>query len=131
MRITAACPEAMIADANNLSMVLAAGPADGETYRGLNWQDANGNRYAAASWEATEEWIAKAEGPLVRPDWDTGPPYVIDMEAAGRAQAALVVWLGGDDPAPQAAPEVLTAVGGIGGPEALAAMGLTMVEVEV
>jgi hypothetical protein len=50
------------------------------------------------------------------------------MTAAGRAQAALVFWMPGETDAPAATPGVLTAIGGMSGPDALAAMGLTPVE---
>jgi hypothetical protein len=123
MRITVACPEALKADANNLAMVLAFGPADELTYGALNWQDADGNLYAAASFEASEEWIAGAQGPLTRPAWDT-LPYTISMAAANRAQDALVLWAGEGD-IPQAALGKLTAIAGMEGRDALVAMGLT------
>jgi hypothetical protein len=119
MRIVAAPSEALVADANQLAMCLAYGPADAETFMGLDWQDADGNLYAAASWEASDEWVSGATQPLVRPAWDMDS--IIDMTAAGRAQAALVFVL---EPV-LAVPGVLTALGGMGGAEALAAMGLT------
>ena len=119
MRVTVSCPEALVADANQLAMCLAFGPADGETYTGLNWTDTNGNLYAAASWEARDEWVAGASQPLQRPAWDVDE--IIDMVAAGRAQAALVFAL---EPV-LAVPGVLTAIGGMDGVEALQAMGLT------
>lgn len=130
IRITAACPEALLSDANQLAMVLAESEADGETYRGLNWQDAEGNLYAAASWIAQLEWVAGAQGALIRPAWD--PTEIIDMVAANRAQDALVFWtpeIGGE--APQAVTDKLTAIGGMSGQDALAAMGLTPVPVEL
>lgn len=123
MRITAAAPEALLADCNQLAMCLAASEADGQTYRGLCWQDAQGNRYAAASFMARPEWIMAAQAPLQRPAWDTDE--IIDMVAAERAQAALVFSL---EPVP-ADPTKLTALGGMEGPDALAAMGLTPVEI--
>ena len=126
IRITAAAPEAMMGDCNALAMALAYSEADGQTYRAATLQDAQGNRYAAASWEARPEWVMAAQQPLVRPAWDT--EQIIDMAAAGRAQAALVFWMPGETEAPQAAPGVLTAIGGMSGPDALAAMGLTPVE---
>ncbi len=119
MRITAAAPEALVSDANNLAMCLAFGPADGETYTGLNWQDADGNLYAAASWEARDEWVIAASQPLARPSWDVDG--IIDMVAAGRAQAAMVFSL---EPT-LADPLHLVAIGGLDGLEALTAMGLT------
>ena len=121
MRITAAAPDALVSDSNQLAMCLAFSPADGETYTGLNWQDADGNLYAAASWEARDEWVAGATQPLVRPAWDVDE--IIDMVAAGRAQAALVFAL---EPV-AAVPGALTAIGGMDGVAALAAMGLVAV----
>ena len=123
MRITAAAPEALVSDSNNLAMALAFSVADGETYTGLNWQDADGNLYAAASWEASDEWVAGATQPLVRPAWDVDE--VIDMVAAGRAQAALVF---STDPVP-ATPTNLTALSGPDAVAALGLMGLTPVDV--
>jgi hypothetical protein len=122
MRLTFACPEALRDDANHLAMVLAEGKPDGNTYGDLNWQDAAGNLYAAASFTVRPEWIAGATSPLQRPEWDTG--NLVNMAGARRAQATLVVWLGGDDPVPQAMPGKLTVVAGDNGRAALEAMGL-------
>jgi hypothetical protein len=123
MRITAACPEAMVFDGNQLAMCLAYGPADGETYRlPCGWQDADGNLYSAASWEASAEWIAAAQALLTRPAWDVDE--IIDMEAAERAQAALVFSL---EPV-AASPSSLTAIAGVSGPDALNVMGLVPVQ---
>ena len=124
MRITAACPEALIHDANNLAMCLAFGPADGMTYGLPQWQDAEGNRYAAASWEAVAEWITAAQQPLTRPAWDVDE--IIDVDAAARAQAAMVFAMEPVD----ADPLALTAIGGMEGLAALAAMGLELAETE-
>ena len=118
MRITAAAPEALVFAANQLAMCLAFSEADGETYHGLNWQDANGNPYAAASFEARDEWIQAAQAPLTRPAWDTGK--IIDMVAAERAQTALVF----STEAVLALPTKLTAIGNMEGVAALTAMGL-------
>lgn len=122
MRITCASPEVLVSDANNLAMCLAYGPDDGETFRGLSWKDANGSLYAAASWEASEQWIVAAQAPLVRPTWDT--TEIIDMDAAARAQAALVY----STEASLASTATLTAIGGQEGPAALGLMGLTLME---
>ena len=121
MRITCSCPEAMISDANQYAMCLGQSEADGQTYNGLNWQDADGNLYAAASFEARDEWITFAQASLVRPAWDVNE--IIDMVAAERAQAALVF----STEAILASPAALTAIGGMDGVAALAAMGLTAV----
>ena len=126
IRITAAAPEQMMSDCNALAMAIAYSEADGLTYRAATWQDGQGNLYAAASWEARPEWVMAAQQPLTRPAWDT--EQIIDMAAAGRAQAALVFWMAGETPAPAATPLALTAIGGMSGPDALAAMGLSPVE---
>ena len=121
MRITVSCPQALIPQANQLAMCLAFSEADSRTYGALNWQDTNDNFYAAASFVALEHWITFAQSPLVRPDWDT--EEIIDMVAAAEAQAALVF----STEALAASPNALTAIGGMEGIEALAAMGLTQV----
>jgi hypothetical protein len=124
IRITAAVPEALIPDGNQLAMAIGLGPADGQTYVIPNWQDADGNRYAAASFEARPEWVEAAQQPLVRPAWDTDE--IIDMDAASRAQAAMVF---STEPV-AATPGQITAIGGMPGLAALAAMGLTAVEAD-
>jgi len=125
MKVTAAAPEDLVADSNQLAMVLSSGPADAYTYVGLNWVDEDGNLYAAASWETTEAWVEFAMQPLVRPAWDTDD--IIDMDAAQRAQDALVY----STVAIPATPTALTAIGGPDGLAALAMMGLTQVPVDV
>ena len=125
MRITVACPDALRVDANNLAMVLALGPDDELTYGALNWQDVDGNLYAAASFDADPAFLGAAQSALLRPAWDV-EPYTISMAAADRAQAALLLWNGEED-VPQAIPAVLTAIAGMGGLAALAAMGLIRV----
>ena len=88
MRLTIACPDALRDDANNLAMVLGYGPDDALTYGGLNWQDAGGNLYACASLTVSDTFTTTAQSGLQRPAWDTD--NIIDMDAARRAQAALV-----------------------------------------
>jgi hypothetical protein len=118
-RITASAPQALVFDSNNFAMCLGYSLADGLTFSNLNWQDANGGLYGCASWEASEAWLEKAQAPLERPSWDVDE--VIDMVAAGRAQAALVV----STEALLASPSNLTAISGIEALSALEAMGLT------
>jgi len=121
-RITAAAPEALVFDSNQFAMCLGYSLADGLTFSNLNWQDANGGLYGCASWEASEEWLGKAQEPLERPSWDVDE--VIDMVAAGRAQAALVV----STEAVAAYPAVLTAISGMQALDAIADMGLSVLE---
>jgi len=125
MRLTIACPDALRADGNNLAMVLGYGPDDAETYVALNWQDAGGNLYACASLTVSDTFTTAAQSGLQRPAWDTDS--VISMDAARRAQAALVF-----SPTPVTAmPDKLTACVGDDALATLAAMGLTQVEVDV
>jgi len=129
IRITVACPEGLRDDANHFAMAVTSGPENARTYGEPYWRDGAGNLYAAASFEARPEWVMATQSSLDRPEWDGD--YTVNMAGAERAQDALVFWtpaMGGD--APQAAPGVLTAIGGMNGPAALAAMGLALVEIE-
>ena len=124
MRLTIACTDALRSDANNLAMVLGYGPADAETYGTPNWQDADGNLYACASLVVSDTFTTAAQSGLQRPAWDVD--NITDMDAARRAQAALVFSL---TPV-TAMPDKLTACAGDDALAVLAAMGLTQVEVE-
>ena len=124
-RLTAACCATMRDDASHLAMCLGQSDADAQTYVNAGWQDADGNLYAAASF-LSESMTQDPQQALTRPEWDT-EPYTVNMTGAARAQAALVVW-DGEGPIPQAAPGQITVVGGMAGPEALVAMGLSVVE---
>jgi len=125
MRLTIACPDALRDDANDLAMVLGFGPDDALTYVALNWQDEDGNLYAAASLDVPEAFTTTAQSGLQRPAWDTD--NAISMAAANRAQAALVFSL---TPV-TAMPEKLTACVGDDALATLAAMGLVQVEVHL
>lgn len=85
IRVTIACPEALITDANQLARVLGYSDADGETYGEPHWQDTAGNRYAVASGLVSEGFSAAAQSELAEPDWGA------DMEAAARAQALITI----------------------------------------
>ena len=125
MRLTIACPDALRDDANDLAMVLGYGPDDALTYDELNWQDDDGNLYAVASLPVSDTFVSTAQSTLSRPTWDVD--NIIDMDAARRAQAALVFSL---DPV-AAMPDKLTACAGDDALATLATMGLTQVEVDV
>ena len=119
LRLTIACPDALRDDANNLAMALGYRPDDAGTYVGLNWQDADGNLYACASLIVSDTFTTAAQSGLQRPSWDTD--NIIDMDAARRAQAALVFSL---TPV-TAMPDKLTACAGDDALAVLATMGLT------
>ena len=121
MRLTIACPATLRSDANQLAMVLGYGPSDAETYVALNWNDVDGNLYACASLPVSDTFTTAAQSGLQRPAWDVD--NIIDMDAARRAQAALVFSL---TPV-TAMPDKLTACVGDDALATLAAMGLTQV----
>lgn len=119
-----AVPEALIFAANQLAMVVAYGPADDKTFSPPNATDAEGNRYQARNIWAPEALFVALQASLVRPEWDTED--YIDMDAAKQAQDALVLWTEGD--IPLASPLSLTALGGMNGGAAMAALGLSLIE---
>lgn len=117
MRVTIACPEALIPDANQLAVCLGYGPDDALTYGLPIWLDAAGNRYAVASAVVEDGFAADASSPL------TEPPWGADMAAAARAQA--VIRIGG-----AADPSRLVAVFGDDPQAAIAVLGVTLVDAE-
>ncbi|NTT88396.1 hypothetical protein [Tabrizicola fusiformis] len=121
MRVTIACPEALIGDANQLALCLGLGPEDAMTYGDPVWQDGTGALYAVASAMVSNGFVAAAASPLPVPPWGA------DMAAAARAQAAIAIWQG-EDAMPWAAPDRLAAVIGTDPQVALAVLGLTQVE---
>lgn len=122
MIITAAIPAALVDDANDLAMCLGTSLADGETFRGLNWVDGQGNLYAAAAFEWDDERIEQVAVTLVRPAWDSDKS--VNVTGANRAQD---VWTFSMD-AVLAVPSVITVRGGVDGLTALMEMGLTQTE---
>ena len=122
MRITIACPEELISDANQLSMVLGLTVNDVNTYGTPTHQDEDLVLYSAASFLASQVWIDKAKSPLVRPRWDEDNS--IDMVAAKRAQQVLII----GEAASQAKIDKITACLGGDGVVTLASMGLSSVK---
>lgn len=130
MRLTIATPAAHMDIANHYAMALGYGPADSLTYRNPSWQDTDGNTYAVASLPVSDGFVDAATNPLVRPEWDTDE--IVDMVKAAQAQAIVTLWTPNeDDPTPpHANPSQIVAVLGMGGMEAIEAMGLGVVEGE-
>jgi len=126
-RITIACPAAHVDIANHYAMALGYSEADGETYRNPSWEDADGNLYAVASLPVSNGFVSAATSQLQRPEWDTDE--VIDMDKAAQAQGLVLLWMPNEDYLypPQANPSQIVAILGIGGQEAISAMGLTPV----
>lgn len=81
IRITFACPEAFIPDANQLARVVGYSEADEQTYGEPQYQDADGNLYAVASGLVVDHFADAVSAPLQEPEWGA------DMDRARRAQA--------------------------------------------
>lgn len=104
MRVTILCPEALIADANSLAAVLVSdasgGPGNLGTFGTPEWQDGEGNPYAAASALVGPNFLTAAAGTLERPTWDVDND--VNMAGAHRAQEAFldgrIIVLVGDAP---------------------------------
>lgn len=110
IRLTFACPEAFISDANQLARAIGLSDDD-QTYGEPRFQDEGGNLYAVASGLVEPSFITTATSPLVEPEWGA------DMAAAQRAQALAAL----GEPA---APDHIAAVVGDDVAEALAFLGL-------
>lgn len=118
IRLTFACPEAHILDANQLARVIGLSPDDDKTYGEPQYQDADGNLYAVASGLVESSFLITATSPLTEPEWGA------DMAAAQRAQALAAL-------GESAAPGHIAAIVGDDVSEALAFLGLEPVEVEL
>ena len=116
IRVTIACPEALIGDASQLALCLGLGPEDAQTYGAACWLDAAGNRYAVASAIVSSRFAADAAAPLAEPPWGA------DMTAAARAQALIQIG------AP-AAPDRLACIIGDDAGAALLVLGVVREEV--
>lgn len=93
-RMTARCPEALIADANQLAGVTGECMEDVNTYGAARYEDEEGRLFSVASFQATaglfeKVGIAQKGAGLQRPDYDTGE--ILDMEAAERAKEKLLL----------------------------------------
>lgn len=87
LRITLVCPEAPIADANQLALATGPSPDDDKTFKSAGHQDDAGSLYSIASTVVTETYPGKTTSELVAPDHSPD----VDLEAAKRAQALLVI----------------------------------------
>jgi hypothetical protein len=106
LRVTIVVPEAMIAQANALALVLGRGPADVNTFKQANFQDTPGNRYAVASTVAREIFVTAAGSPLVAPDFAPD----VDLALAGQAQAMLTIYDPVENPATASPTHILTII---------------------
>ena len=155
--LTIATPEADRDDATNLAVSLGWiegwTPSEWEHCFTAQCQDDFGSLYRVMSMPLQQSFIdtAVGMGPINRPQQDIGtldpetgeygPPYVINLTSAHRAQERLVIWQPAqadpemgeapENPVPQVGADKLVAVIGMKGPEALTAMGLTSIPSEI
>lgn len=88
--IVAACPESLLAEGNNLAACLGESIADLSTYVSLNYQDADGVKYAVIEFGSTNTITAHvAGGEAQRPEFDTGSD--IDMPLAQSGMDSLLL----------------------------------------
>ncbi|WP_223640501.1 hypothetical protein [Rhodobacter sp. TJ_12] len=119
--VTVAVPEAHMVAANCLASCLVGQIAGQDTFRGPGYTSATGERYAVASAPKTM-WTA-AFDPLALPADSDGS---VSLDCAYAAQAMVAYWDAQDDvPMPAVGPDVIVALAGMSGMEALAAMGLS------
>ena len=90
MRITIACPENLIPDANQFAMVLGLSANDINTFAKVRLQDSGGELYSVVSFPITQSWLDKANAVLIRPLWD-GEATIVDMVAVNRAKALFEI----------------------------------------
>jgi len=155
--LTVAVPEADRDDANHLGIALGwfEGYKPEEWFDAFHaqWQDASGNLFRVMSMPVQSSFVERAVmmGELQRPPEDTGEydpetgeygaPYVVNLTGARRAQDKLVIWQPApidpetgeppDNPVPQADGTKIIAVVGMKGTDALAAMGLQVIPMEI
>jgi hypothetical protein len=124
-RLTLAVPESLMDKANNLSLIMGRSTADINTFAQATWQDASGNLYAVCS---------AVSKPIVVQALSTGLPDPLpahaenaDVELAQQALDAVEVYSEG---VAAGVDKIVLAIDD--NPlDALAGMGLTIVEVEL
>jgi hypothetical protein len=113
IRVTIACPVSLTSDANQLARCIGLGPDDDQTYTVAPiYADGADNRYAVASAQVGDGFVAAASSPLSEPSWGC------DLAAASRAQALIRIMQPAD-------PSIIAAVIGDDVQAALAVLGVT------
>lgn len=135
--LTVACPEADRDDATHLAVALGWiegwSPHEWEHAFTAQYQDAEANLYRVMSCPVGLSFIyaAVGMGPVERPPQDV-EPYIVNLTGARRAQDKLVTWTPSSEGAiPQVSTTAITAVAGPSGSDALAAMGLQPIPVDL
>jgi hypothetical protein len=116
----------LLDDANQLALVVGESMADLQTWVATPFQR-DGVRYATRDLWVPQGWIEGITGPLQRPAWDVDEQ--IDMDAAARAQAAILLVDASEGIQP-ASPGKIIAVLGADIDAAITAWGITLIEQE-
>jgi hypothetical protein len=126
MMLTIIVPEAHMAAANHLGMCKGYSEADGLSYRGANWQDAEGNLYSTTSL-MSHQFAADPMAHCERPVWDTDE--VVDLTQATAAQGMIQLYTPSDPDSvkPTLGPDTIVVVRGPLPLDALAMMGISAV----
>jgi hypothetical protein len=126
MFLTIIVPEAHMTAANHLGMCKGYSEADGLSYRGANWQDAQGNLYSTTSL-MSHQFAADPMAPCERPEWDT--EEVVDLVQAAAAQGMIQLYTPSDPDSvkPTLGPDTIIVVRGPLPLDALAMMGISAV----
>jgi hypothetical protein len=129
MFLTILVPEAHMAAANHLGMCKGYSEADGLSYRGANWKDAQGNLYSTTSLMSSQ-FAADPMEPCERPVWDTDG--VVDLTQATAAQGMIRLYTPSDPDSakPTLGADTIIVVRGPLPLDALAMMGISAVEGE-
>ena len=129
MFLTILVPEAHMTAANHLGMCKGYSEADGLSYRGANWTDAQGNLYSTTSLMSSQ-FAADPLTPCERPEWDTDE--VVDLTQATAAQGMIQLYTPSDLDSvnPTLGPNTIVVVRGPLPLDALAMMGISAVESE-
>lgn len=127
IRITIACPEGMMSEANQFALCVGNSPADAQTFGSATWEDGTGERYALASLLAGAQFPQVAGAPLQAPAYTPDA----DIAEAGIAQAALRIWSPMSQGSfPEIGPDRLVAVIGLEAGLAIPLLGLSPVPIE-
>lgn len=86
LTVVAMAHESIGPAAVELAKVFNEGPGGGDTFDRFVWEDADGEKYALASFPAEVTFVTATSRPLVAPPWNPD----VDLDLAAQAQAAIL-----------------------------------------
>lgn len=127
-RVTLACPESLIPQANQLALIVGESAGDDRTFNTGSYQDSQGSLYAVASTVTTRDFLTIPSTGLPE-----SPSYAehADRAAAQEALDSLTVWALPEDPEEVPAPiSGFTMAVDVDPSTAISKWGLTRMETE-